>query len=60
MDGNLVHLVNDPCTPARMASAGVPLALAMWYHFTGRGLSFYSDDDLRQVMEVRSMVRASH
>lgn len=59
MDGMLVHLVNDPCTPARMASAGVPLPLALWYHLTGRALSFYSDDDLRQVMEVRSMVRVA-
>lgn len=58
MDGSLVHLVNDPCTPARMALARVPLELALWYHVQGRRMAFYNDDDLRQVLAVRSQVHA--
>ena len=57
MDGSLVHLVNDPCTPASMASAQVPLSLALWYHMRGSRMDHYSEDEIRQVLAVRAMVR---
>jgi hypothetical protein len=57
MDGALVHLINDPCTPESMAKAKVPFDLATWYHLYGSRLSYYLDEELRKVMKVRSMVR---
>lgn len=57
MDGELVHLISDPCTPASMAAAKVPFALAAWYHLYGSRLSFYLEEELRKVLKVRSMVR---
>jgi hypothetical protein len=57
MDGSLLHLVNDPCTPARMASAAVPLDLALWYHTHGRRASYYNEGEVRQLLAVRAMVR---
>ena len=59
MEGSLVHLVNDPCTPERMAIAGVPQDLAVWYDTQGRSQARYSEEDVRQVMTVRSLVRRS-
>jgi hypothetical protein len=46
------HLLDD-VTPARMAAAGVPLALALWYHLIGRRLQRFSDWDIERVMQVR-------
>ncbi|OYU46320.1 MAG: hypothetical protein CFE44_02715 [Burkholderiales bacterium PBB4] len=43
----------DNATPARMAAAGVPLALARWYYLIGRHLRRFSDWDIDRVMEVR-------
>jgi hypothetical protein len=59
MDGSLVHLVNDPCTPASMASANVPLDVALWYHTQGRRMVKYNEEELRQVLAVRSLVRTA-
>ena len=49
------HLLDD-ATPARMAAAGVPLALARWYHLIGRRLQRFNDWDIERVMEVRMRV----
>jgi hypothetical protein len=43
----------DNATPQAMATAGVPFALARWYHLTGRYLSRFTEWDIDRVMEVR-------
>ncbi len=45
--------LQDEATPERMAAAGIPLALARWYHLTGRRLRRFSEWDIDRVMEVR-------
>ena len=43
----------DNATPANMAAAGVPFALARWYHMIGRRLSRHSDWDVERIMDIR-------
>lgn len=43
----------DDATPQGMASAGVPFALARWYHLIGRRLTRFSEWDIDRIMEVR-------
>lgn len=47
---------NDEITPERMAAAGVPLALANWFHMIGRHLTKYTDWDVERIMQVRLQV----
>jgi hypothetical protein len=39
-----------------MAAAGVPFALARWYHLVGRRLSRASDWDIERIMQVRLQI----
>lgn len=51
---------DDGITPEVMAAAGVPLALARWYHVVARRLTRFCDWDIERVMQVRLQVaRAS-
>ena len=43
----------DAESPARMKAAGIPLALARWYHLVGRRLRKFSEWDVERVMQVR-------
>jgi hypothetical protein len=47
---------NDDATPARMAAAGIPFALARWYHLVGRNLRQHTEWDIERVMTVRWQV----
>ncbi|CAD5366598.1 conserved hypothetical protein [Rubrivivax sp. A210] len=51
--------VTDDVSPERMAAAGVPLALARWYHLIGKRLRRYSEWDIDRIMEVRMRVAQS-
>ncbi|RVU46007.1 hypothetical protein [Rubrivivax rivuli] len=46
----------DDASPERMAAAGVPFALARWYHLVGRRLSRASDWDIERIMQVRLQI----
>ena len=46
------HLLQD-ATPQSMATAGVPFALARWYHLIGRRLTRFSEWDIDRIMDVR-------
>ena len=43
----------DNADPQTMASAGVPFALARWYHLIGRRLTRFSEWDIDRIMDVR-------
>lgn len=43
----------DNATPELMAAAGVPLALARWYHLVGRRLRRFNDWDVERIMDIR-------
>lgn len=45
--------VADDASPERMAAAGVPFALARWYHLIGRRLRRPTEWDIERVMQVR-------
>jgi hypothetical protein len=45
--------IHDDASPERMAAAGVPFALARWYHLIGRRLQRPSEWDIERVMQVR-------
>ncbi len=47
---------HDDASPERMAAAGVPFALARWYHLVGRRLSRASDWDIERIMQVRLQI----
>jgi hypothetical protein len=53
MASNATANLIDNATPQSMASAGVPFALARWYHVTGRHLRRFSDWDVERIMDVR-------
>lgn len=45
--------VNDAhVTPQRMAAAGVPMALARWFHLIGRKLISPSMEDRRRIDDI--------
>jgi len=50
------HHHQDDASPERMAAAGVPFALARWYHLIGRRLSRASDWDIERIMQVRLQI----
>jgi hypothetical protein len=49
----------DNANPATMASAGVPFALARWYHLIGRRLTRFSEWDIDRIMDVRMRLAQS-
>jgi hypothetical protein len=50
---------DDGITPEVMAKAGVPLALARWYHVIARHLPRFGEWDIERVMQVRLQVAQS-
>lgn len=50
---------DDGITPEVMAAAGVPLALARWYHVIARRLPRMREWDIERVMQVRLQVAQS-
>ncbi|MFT3819839.1 MAG: hypothetical protein QM750_19875 [Rubrivivax sp.] len=47
---------DDGITPTLMRASGVPLALARWYHLTGRNLRKFTEWDVERIMQVRLQV----
>lgn len=58
-NSTILQVVNDRCTPARMAAAGVPLDLARWYHTKARHLTRFTAQEADQVLRIRFKVTSA-
>ena len=47
---------NEAITPESMAAAGVPFALAFWFHMIGRHLTRLTNWDVDRIEQVRLQV----